>query len=215
MSISANKQQEIIDWAITKIQSFEKEKKLYNYSAIILSIIDVLCGIIALFYSYMLVTSIVATILCGTVWGARTVQVIKCEKLAQALKVLSVPSLAYIAVRKKRSEFMKNLKVRNIVIGVLTVLGFASVILCHFIPVLNGFVDYVIYYLCALLPADLYAVFNNAHKTAEEIQAKVDAVSKAKATKDAKAELAAKQQAELDELVAKKLEEQKVIAEIK
>lgn len=203
------KQQELIDWAIDKIQMFEKEKKLYNYSAIILAVIDVVCGIVALFQSFMLVYSVLATILCGTVWGARTVQVIKCEKLAQAIRAVTVPSLAYIAVRKKRGEFMKNVKIRNIVIGVLTVLGFASVIVCHFVPALNGLVDYVIYYLCALLPADLYAVFNNAHKSAEEIQAKVDAVAKAKAQKEAKAELAAKQKAELEELTAKKLEEKK------
>lgn len=202
------KEQELIDWAIDKIQMFEKEKKLYNYSAIILSVIDVICGIVALFQSFMLLYSVLATILCGTVWGARTVQVIKCEKLAQAIKVMTVPSLAYIAVRKKRGEFMKNLKVRNIVIGVLTFLGFVSVIVCHFVPALNVCVDYIIYYLCALLPADLYAVFNNAHKSAEEIQAKVEAVAKAKAQKEAKAELAAKQKAELEELTAKKLAEQ-------
>lgn len=202
-----DKQQELIDWAITKIEMFEKEKKLYNISAIILALLDVVCGILASYYSLMIVNAVVATILCGTVWGARTVQVIKCEKLAQAIKTMSISSMAYIAVRKKRGDFMKDVKLRNIIIAVLTFLGFLSVVLCHFIPALNGFVDYVVYYLCALLPADLYAVFNNAHKTAEEIQAKVDAKAMAKATKDAKAELEAKQKAELNELVLKKLEE--------
>ena len=205
--MTLDKQQELIDWAINKIEMFEKEKKLYNISAIILALLDVVCGILASYYSLMIVNAVVATILCGTVWGARTVQVIKCEKLAQAIKAMSIPSMAYIAVRKRRGDFMKDVKLRNIVIGVLTFLGFVSVILCHFIPALNGLVDYVIYYLCALLPADLYAVFNNAHKTAEEIQAKVDAKAMAKATKDAKAELEAKQKAELNELVLKKLEE--------
>ena len=205
--MTLDKQQELIDWAINKIEMFEKEKKLYNISAIILALLDVVCGMLASYYSLMIVNAVVATILCGTVWGARTVQVIKCEKLAQAIKAMSIPSMAYIAVRKRRGDFMKDVKLRNIVIGVLTFLGFVSVILCHFIPALNGLVDYVIYYLCALLPADLYAVFNNAHKTAEEIQAKVDAKAMAKATKDAKAELEAKQKAELNELVLKKLEE--------
>ena len=203
------KQQELIDWAIEKLESFEREKKIYNFSAIILSLLDIFCGVVALFYAGMMVTSVVASILCGTAWGARAIQVVKCEKLAKALKVLTVPSLAYISVRKQRSEYMKNTKIRNVVIGVLTFLGFASVILCHFVPALVQYVDYVIYYLCALLPADLYAVFNNAHLSAEEIQSKVNDKLKVQAEKNARAELQEKQKAELEELTNKKLEELK------
>ena len=73
-------------------------------SAIILSILDVVCGVIAVFYASMLAASVVASILCGTVWGARFIQLIKIEKLAKSLKALKVAntfSLAYILVRKK------------------------------------------------------------------------------------------------------------------
>lgn len=208
------KQQELVDWAIERLERFEKEKKLYNLSAIILSLLDVLCGVIALFYASMTLTSIIASILCGTTWGARCIQVIKCEKLAKALKVLSVPSLTYIAVRKRRNEFMKNTKIRNIIIGVLTFLGIASVVLCAFIPVLTPYIEYVIYGLCAILPADLYAIFNNARLTAEEIKAKVDKKEKVKAEKQAKAQLKEKQSVELEKLTAQILEEKKS-AEIK
>ena len=41
--------QEVINWAIDKIKSYDSEKKLYNLSAIILSVLDVVCGIIAIF----------------------------------------------------------------------------------------------------------------------------------------------------------------------
>jgi hypothetical protein len=203
------KQQELIDWAIEKLESYDREKKLYNFSAIILSILDVFCGVVALFYAGMMVTSVIASILCGTAWGARAIQLVKCEKLAKALKALTVPSLAYISVRKERSEYMKNTKARNVVIGALTLLGFASVIVCHFVPALVQYIDYAIYYLCALLPADLYAVFNNAHLSAAEMQAKVDKKLKADAELKAKAELDAKQKAELEALTNKKLEELK------
>lgn len=185
-SVDTSKQQELINWAIEKLNSYDKDKRLYNIGAIILSILDVVCGIIAIFSASMLVTSVVASILCGTAWAARTIQLIKCEKLAKALKVLSASSIAYIAVRKKRGEFMKNIKIRNIIIAVLTVLGFASVIVCYFVPALKEYVNYAIYVLCAILPADLYAVFNNAKLNAEEIQANVEKKIEKEAEKEIK-----------------------------
>ena len=52
--------QEVINWAIEKLNSYDSEKKLYNISAVILSVLDVICGIIAIFYTSMIVTSVVA-----------------------------------------------------------------------------------------------------------------------------------------------------------
>ncbi len=113
--------QDAMDWAITKLKSYDKEAKLYNISAIILSIFDVICGIIAIFYVSMQVTSVVASIICGTIWSGRCIQLIKAHRLAKALKVLSTASLAYIAVRKKRSEYMKKL-LKNIKNNPLTII---------------------------------------------------------------------------------------------
>lgn len=98
----------VIEWAIKKLKAYDKEKKVYNISAITLSILDVLCGTIAIFYTSMIVTSIIASIICGTIWGGRLIQLIKAQQLAKALKVLSTASITYITVRKKRSEYMKN-----------------------------------------------------------------------------------------------------------
>ncbi len=102
-----NTEAQIIEWAIKKLKSYDNEKKLYNLSAIILSVLDVLCGIISIFYTSMIVTSVIASIICGTIWGGRFIQLIKAERLAKALKILSTASITYITVRKKRSEFMK------------------------------------------------------------------------------------------------------------
>lgn len=129
-----DKQQELIDWAIDKLQSYDNEKKLYNFSAIILSVLDVLCGMIAIFYAGMLATSVVTSIICGTIWTGRLIQIIKAERLAKALKILSVASLSYIAVRKKRSEYMKSFKnaIKNNPLTILfaalggVVMGYAS-----------------------------------------------------------------------------------------
>ena len=99
---------DLVNWAIEKMQSYEKERKLYNLSAIILSILDVVCGIIAIFYAGMLVTSVVASIACGTIWCGRFIQLVKTERLAKSLKVLTSVSLTYIAVRMNSYDFSKD-----------------------------------------------------------------------------------------------------------
>ena len=145
--------QEVIAWAIGKINSYENEKKLYNISAIILSILDVVCGIITIFYTSLLVTSVVASILCGTIWGGRFIQLVKTERLAKALKVLSTTSIAYIAARKKRSEYMKNF-FKNIKNNPLTII---------FAVLGGGIMAFVTYNLAQLyfisLPNYLYIIF--------------------------------------------------------
>ena len=48
---------------------------------------------------------------------------------------------------------MKNTKARNWIVAILTVAGFASVIVCHFVPQFAQYFDYAIYYLFVrLLP---------------------------------------------------------------
>lgn len=145
--------QEVIGWAIEKIQKYDNEKKLYNVSAIILSVLDVLCGIVAIFYTSMLATSIVASILCGTIWGGRFIQLVKTERLAKALKVMTTASLAYIAVRKKRSEYMKTI-LKNIKNNPLTIV---------FAIIGGAIMSFVTYTLAQLyfinLPQYLYFIF--------------------------------------------------------
>ena len=124
---------EIMEWAIEKLNSYDKERKLYNISGIILSILDVICGIIALYYASMQVTSVVASILCGTVWGSRCIQLIKTRRLAKALKVLSTASITYILVRKKRSEYMKTI-LQNIKNNPITIIfAFIGSLLMSFV----------------------------------------------------------------------------------
>lgn len=209
--MTMTRETEIINWAINKLQSYEKEKKIYNLSAIILSVLDVLCGVITIFYTGMLATSIVASIVCGTVWGARFIQLIKTEKLAKSLKTLNIAStlsLGYLVTRKKRSEIMK-VKSINWLSAILTILGVACVAVCKFVPEFAQYMDYVIYALFLILPADLYAIFNNAKTSTEEMQAKKDAKAIKEAEAKAKAELKAKQEAELKALTEQKLNEAK------
>ena len=87
---------------------YQKEQKIYNVAGIVLSLLDILFGLLSLFYSALLVTAVVASVLCGTVWGARTVQVMKVRQLIKNLKLVAAPGFVYIATRKKRGDlFMK------------------------------------------------------------------------------------------------------------
>ena len=55
------------------------------------------------------------------------------------------------------------------------------------------------------MPADLYAIFNNAKLSAEEIDNKANAVKSKEALSEAKKELLEKQEAELKALAEEKL----------
>lgn len=161
----------VIDWAIQKLQDYEHEKKIYNLSAIILSILDVLCGVIALFQTAMVLTSIFASILCGTVWGARYIQLVKARNLAKALKMLSVPSLAYLATRKRRGEIMKNIKIKNWIIAGLNVAAVVLGIVLMFIEpnIITDNIEIVITGIGGLLGVNVaIPCFNNAKVTEEE-----------------------------------------------
>lgn len=161
----------VIDWAIQKLQDYEREKKIYNLSAVILSILDVLCGVIALFQTAMVLTSIFASILCGTVWGARYIQLVKARNLAKALKMLSVPSLAYLATRKRRGEIMKNIKIKNWIIAGLNVAAVVVGIVLMFIEpnIITDNIVTVITGVGALLGVNVaIPCFNNAIVTDEE-----------------------------------------------
>ena len=184
-------QQDAIDWAIDKIQKYEDERKLYNFSNIILSILDVICGIIALFYSGMLVTSVVASILCGTAWGSRFIQLVKTERLAKSLKVLTTASLAYIIVRKKRSEYMKNIKIRNWVIAILNLSAIILGVILVFVEpsVITQNIELTICGLGSLLGVNIaIPCFNNAKKSKEEIEKAEQKSIEKEARKELKAE---------------------------
>lgn len=199
--MTKTEQKEVIEWAIEKLQDYEREKKLYNLSAIILSILDVLCGFIAIFYSGMMATSIIASILCGSVWSGRFIQLVKAERLAKSLKLLSMPSLAYLAVRKRRGEFMKNIKIKNWIVAGLNVAALIVGFVLAFVEpnVLTDNIVTVITSMGALLGVNIgIPCFNNAHKTAEE-KAQAKATKEFKlAQKQAKAELKKEKKATIE-----------------
>ena len=207
---------EVINWAIQKLQDYEHEKKLYNLSAIILSILDVICGVTAIFYAGMMVTSIVASILCGTVWGARYIQLVKARNLAKALKLLSVPSMAYLATRKKRGEIMKNIKIKNWIVAALNVVAVVLGIVLMFIEpnIITDNIVAVISGVGALLGVNVaIPCFNNA-KVTEEDKAQKEASKQLKQSKkEAKVLLKKEQKAQLEAKTAEIMSAKSVVVE--
>lgn len=199
--MASTNQKEVIEWAIQRLQDYEREKKLYNLSAIVLSVLDVLCGVITIFYAGMLMTSVVASILCGTVWGARFIQLVKAERLAKALKLLSMPSLAYLATRKKRGEIMKNIKIKNWIIAILNVLAVIVGVVLMFVEpnIITDNIVAVITGIGALLGVNVaIPCFNNA-KVSDEDKAKAAENKKLKiAKKEAKAIIKEEQKAQIE-----------------
>lgn len=191
---------------------YQKEQKLYNVAGIILSILDILFGLLSLFYSAMLVTAVVASVLCGTIWGTRTVQVMKLRQLVKNLKLLAVPGFAYIATRKKRGDLFMNIKIKNWIIAGLDLAAIIFGIVMVFVePTI--FTENIATTICgvgSLLGVNIaIPCFNNARKSETELAEK-------KAVKDGKALLKqAEARAKEKEAAEKKAKLEAEVANIK
>lgn len=173
----------LLDRLDTLDKRYQKEQKLYNVAGIILSILDILFGLLSLFYSAMLVTAVVASVLCGTIWGTRTVQVMKLRQLVKNLKLLAVPGFAYIATRKKRGDLFMNIKIKNWIIAGLDLAALIFGIVMVFVEptVITSNIEAVICGVGSLLGVNIaIPCFNNARKSETELAEK-------KAVKDGKA----------------------------
>lgn len=185
-------------------QRYQKEQQLYNIAGIVLSLLDIIFGLLSLFYSALLITAVVASVLCGTVWGARTVQVMKIRQLIQNLKILAIPGFVYIATRKKRGDLFMNIKIKNWIVAGLDLAALVFAIVMVFIEptVITSNIEVVICGLGSLLGVNIaIPCFNNAKKSEIEVAEK-QAVKKGKALlKQAKARVKEKQTAEHQALV--------------
>ena len=185
-------------------QRYQKEQQVYNIAGIILSLLDIIFGLLSLFYSALLITAVVASVLCGTVWGARTVQAMKIRQLIKNLKILVIPGFVYIATRKKRGALFMNIKIKNWLVAGLDLAALVFAIVMVFIEptVITSNIEVVICGLGSLLGVNIaIPCFNNAKKSETEVAEK-QAVKKGKALlKQAKARVKEKQTAEHQALV--------------
>lgn len=209
-------QQDAIDWALEKIKKFKRNEKIYNTSAIIFLILDFVCYFISIAYVSTVAISLIASIFCKTVWGARTIQLIKISRLATALKILTAPSLAYITVRKKRSEFMNNIKVQNWVVAILNIVAVIAGIVFVFVEpsALTENIEAVICGLGTLLGVNVaIPCFNNAKKSEEDLANQKAKENRKLAVKKVKAEQKELEKKLINEELQKIEQEQKEKAE--
>ncbi len=117
---------------LEELEKFGRDRKIYNWVSIVLSILDVACGIFCLIYASMLVASVVVSSITGLVIATKTIQGIKAQRLVTTLngfinkpwarRVFSL-SLCFVTARIKRgnSKMGKWIKANkfSIILGIL------------------------------------------------------------------------------------------------
>ena len=95
------------------LDKLEKDRGIYNWVSIVLSIMDVVCGLVCIAYSSLLIASTVVSAITGAIIAGRTIQVIKAERLAKSIGVVLGKSwvrrvfsvcLLFVTTRIKRSN---------------------------------------------------------------------------------------------------------------
>ena len=208
------KQQEAIDWALDKIQKHNNNLKYFNWSAIILTAIDIVATIIHWVYATLTVTTFLTSILCGSAWTSRAVQILRMKKLVEALRYPAMLGLAYILTRKKRSEYMQNIKLKNIIIAGVNVLATLLGIILVFVEpnAITSNIEAVIIGVGALLGVNVaIPCFNNAKVSEEEAIERAEIKNLKIAKKQAKANLKAQEMAKLNEEANRILTEQETL----
>lgn len=153
-------QQEVLSDTLTRLESkLAQERKVYGWLTIILSTLDVLCGMLCIIFASTQITAVVVSIVSGTVVCSRAVQVLKANNLLKTIRVLNGLSSAYVVCRMKKGEFMKNF-VKSIKNNPLTllfailggaVMGFAGFKLAQLYLVMPAYAYILVGIGCAFL----------------------------------------------------------------
>ena len=163
-----------MEWLLDKIKKYDKSVKIHSIIEIILTILDVLFCILTLFYVGLLTTFVITSLLCGGVAGSRTIMILRMKRLLDLLKLPATLGLTYVIARKKRSEFMESIKIRNWIIAGLNVIAIVFGVVMVFVEpnAITNNIEAVICGLGALLGVNIaIPCFNNAKVIQEEIEA--------------------------------------------
>lgn len=201
-----DKQQQAIEWALEQVQKNAKYKT--KWLDIVFLTLDIIFLVLIIVFT---TTTIIFPALSGINSSFRFVQSLRFQKLQKALRPLTMAGVAYIVARKKRSEFMSNIKIRNwIIAGLNAVAVVLGVVLVFVEP--NAITDNIEAVICgvgALLGVNIaIPCFNNA-KTTEEEKAEIAKNKELKlAQKQAKAKLKEQNKLLLEQETQKIMEEQ-------
>lgn len=84
-----------------------KESKVYGIITIILSLLDVLTGLICIVFTSIQITAFVTSILSGSVVCSRAIQLFKTRNFIKTVALVNGLSASYILTRAKKGEYMK------------------------------------------------------------------------------------------------------------
>lgn len=192
------------DYILSKIKQYDKSIKIHTILELILTVLDIIFCLITLFYISFAFVFAITSLVCGGVAGSRAMLVLRLGRILEAFKVPATIGIAYVITRKKRSEFMQNIKVRNWVIAILDVVAVVFGIVMVFVQP-NAITDNIQAIICgigALLGVNVaIPCFNNAKKTDEEIALTEEKRAEKQLEKEAKARVKAEQKAQSQELI--------------
>lgn len=89
-------------------EKLHKESKVYGTLTIILSVLDVLTGLICIVFTSIQITAFITSLLSGSVVCSRAIQVLKSRNLIKTIALINGVSASYIIGRAKKGEYMKN-----------------------------------------------------------------------------------------------------------
>lgn len=162
-------QQEISETLVELELKLKKESKVYGIFTIILSILDVLCGVLCIIFTSIQITALVMSIASGTIICSRAIQVLKTRNLVKTIRILNGVSGTYLAFRVKKGEYMKKIftwiKNNKLTLLVSTlgfvVCGFAGYYASALIFMAPKFVYFIVGAICSILSVVLVMILGN------------------------------------------------------
>ncbi len=190
-------------------EALDYVRKNFNRANIILSILDVLCCVLALFTGIFCLMLIFRCTIAMRI----VVYINKYKSVAYAIW-----SLVFLHIFKKikvrKTMKTKNTLFQNILLVIIAVFGFGGLVILS-IPFFSGVpFDWEVYVgvftaLVGVIAGLVQSFSHDQVLTDEEVAAKEEAIALKKARKTAKLELKERQEKELDSIAAQKLNEEK------
>lgn len=209
------KLEELLNQNLVIVQRLEKKASMFSNGMLVLSLLDVIFGILAIFCAslqvtalFMSVSSLTAITTCG-----RVIQLSKIRQFEKSLKTLNLISLAWFVnrykkyLKEKEIKMTKSTVLQKILTTILSVFGVGGVVV-FFIPQFNGIATSVTNIVAML--SEIIAVVSGIwlSQTSDKVLT-AEEIAEAEKTKNAK------KLKKAEAIVSQYEEAQKLIAESK
>ena len=213
---------ELLNQNMIIVKRLEEKAKMFGKGMLVLSLLDCLFGILAIFCTSLTLvaffasaTSLTAITICG-----RIIQISKIRQLEKSLRTVNLISIAWFVNRykknlNKRSKKIKMTKstfIQKILTAIIAIFGVGGIVVAflpQFAPVAEEITKIVSICMEGLASISGIALATTSDKvlSEEEVKANEQKAAEKQARKEAMAELEEIQANQLEELVQKKLAE--------